>query len=45
LFRPHPFAEDRENARTTLDRLLSIKQQYSAEWLRVDSEFAGVRPR
>jgi TolB-like protein len=36
-------AGDREKAGTTLDRLLAIKQQYSAEWLGVDPEFAGVR--
>jgi hypothetical protein len=37
-------AGDRERARATLDRLLAIKQHYSAEWLGVDPEFAGVRP-
>jgi len=36
-------AGDRERARGALERLLAMKQQYSAEWLRVDPAFAGVR--
>jgi tetratricopeptide (TPR) repeat protein len=38
-------AGDREKARATLDRLLAIKQHYSAAWLGVDPAFAGVRQK
>ena len=36
-------AGDGEKARATLDRLLAIKQHYSAAWLGVDPAFAEVR--
>ena len=37
-------AGDQEKARATLDRLLRIQQQYSAEWLRADPAFMGLGP-
>ena len=38
-------AGDGEKARATLDRLLAIKQHYSAAWLGVDPAFAEVRQK
>ncbi|HVL16900.1 MAG TPA: hypothetical protein VM387_02845, partial [Gemmatimonadales bacterium] len=38
-------AGDREKARATLDRLLAMKQHYSAAWLGVDPAFAEVRQK